>query len=123
MEPQRYITSLGEEIAARRARVRDLMYQPRYLTDGEWKESDLRTVLRRILPQSVTVGRGFVVSEAQTSHQTDILIYDASVPVLFRDGDLAFVTPDAVLGLIEVKSEPAKREDFREAIRQLAGDV
>ncbi len=38
------------------------------------------------------------------SSQLDVLLFDATKPVLFRDGDLAFVTPDAVVGIIEVES-------------------
>jgi hypothetical protein len=54
----------------------------------------------------VVVGRGFVVSpeESRTSSQIDVLIYDGSKPVLFRDGDLVFVTADAVLAVIDVKT-------------------
>jgi hypothetical protein len=67
------------------------------------------------------VGRGFVVDRETASHQIDILIRDGSKPVLFRDGDLALVTPDAVLGLIEVKSRVSPGS-FAEAARRLASD-
>lgn len=53
-------------------------------TDGESKEVALRTVLRRHLPTSVIVGRGFIVTRDQSSTQVDILIVDANKPTLFQ---------------------------------------
>jgi hypothetical protein len=85
-------------------RVREL--KRNWQADGEWKESVLRTILRRHLPTDVSVGRGFVVAGGgRESGQIDILIHRNSRPVLFRDGDLVIVTPDAVCGIIEVKTE------------------
>src|SRR5437867_11508345 len=104
MRPQAYFQSLTAEVDALKDRVRYLIEDRHWQTDGEWKESVIRQVLRRHLPQSVSVSRGFVVTANATSRQIDVLIVDSSKPVLFRDGDLVFVTPDAVLGVLEVKS-------------------
>src|SRR6058998_3443160 len=104
MRTQAYFQSLAAEVEALKDRVRYLIEDAHWQTDGEWKESVIRQVLRRHLPQSVSVGRGFVVTATATSRQIDVLIVDSGKPVLFRDGDLVFVTPDAVLGVIEVKS-------------------
>ena len=76
-------------------------------------------MLRRNLPDSIGVRNGFVVAGHQSSHQLDIIIYDQSAPILFRDGDLVFVTPDAVRGIIEVKSKVAANS-FRIAAKKLA---
>ena len=96
--------SLTQELMSTKNRVRDFIEDAHWLTDGEWKESVLRNVLRRNLPKSVEVGRGFVICGTQSSKQIDILIFRSDCPVLFRDGDLVFLTPDAVIGIIEVKS-------------------
>ena len=58
----------------------------------------------------------------QSTHQLDILIYARSAPVLFRDGDLVFVTPDAVRGIIEVKSSVTV-STFRAAVKKLANAI
>lgn len=98
------------------------MEDPHWLTVGEWKESVIRQVLRRNLPAVAEVCRGFVITGSRASHQIDVLIRDATKPVVFRDGDLAFVTPDAVLGIIEVKSNLTPSL-FEESLAKLAADI
>lgn len=122
MDLRNYFESLGTEVDALKQRVRYLLADRHWQTDGEWKESVVRQVLRRHLPATALVGRGFVVTGESATHQVDILIHDASKPVLFRDGDLVFVTPDAVVGVIEVKSRVTSSL-FRDAARKLASDI
>lgn len=122
MRTEQYFRSLAIEMGALRDRVRFLIEDRHWQTDGEWKESVIRQVLRRHLPASVSVGRGFVVARNRVSHQIDILIYDSSKPRLFQDGDLAFVTPDAVLGVVEVKSR-APPTIIDAAAKKLATDM
>ena len=95
--------SLSDELYAVKDRIRNLVLH--WGTDGASKEVALRSVLRRHLPKSVVIGTGFIVSEKYSSTQIDILIVDASKPMLFSDGDLIIVTPDAVRAIIEVKTE------------------
>lgn len=104
MNVEKYFSSLSDELLALKDRVRYLIQGEHWLTDGEWKESALRTILRRHLPSNVQVGRGFFLSGTYTSKQVDILLHDTAYPVLFQDADLAMVTPDAVRGILEVKS-------------------
>lgn len=122
MRVEEYFRSLTIELEALKDRVRHLIDDRHWQTDGEWKESVVRQVLRRQLPASTAVGRGFVVSATGVSHQLDVLISDISKPVLFRDGDLVFVTPDAVLGVIEVKAR-ATPAIVAEAAAKLATDM
>lgn len=122
MKLEHYFTSLAQELGSLKGRVRHLIADAHWLTDGEWKESVVRQVLRRNLPATVEVGRGFVVTGNRASRQLDVLIRDASKPVVFRDGDLAFITPDAVLGVIEVKSRMTAGI-FEDSLRKLASDI
>lgn len=122
MDVQNYFESLGREVDSLKQRVRDLIADAHWQTDGEWKESVVRQVLRRPLPATAVVGRGFVVTGQCATHQLDVLVHDASKPLLFRDGDLVFVTPDAVLGVIEVKSR-VTLSLFRESAQKLASDI
>lgn len=104
MDVAQYFRSLSRELVALRDRVRLFIDDHHWQTDGEWKEAVLRNQLRRNFSNSIQVGRGFVISKSEPSRQIDLLIYDTSKPVLFRDGDLVFVTPDAVRGIVEVKT-------------------
>lgn len=122
MNVRQYFESLGQEVNSLRQRVRYLLAEPNWQTDGEWKESVIRQVLRRHLPITATVSRGFIVTASAASSQIDILIHDASRPVVFKDGDLVFVTPDAVLGIVEVKASVG-RTRFIEALTKLARNI
>ena len=113
-----YHKSLTNELHALKDRVRNLAEH--WPTDGEYKEAALRTVLRRHLPESLIVGRGFVVTENSGSTQIDLLIVDGNKPTLFRDGDLMFVTPDCVRAVIEVKTTLPSSADVEDCAIKLA---
>src|SRR5215510_13798348 len=97
-----YYRSLTSELEAVKDRVRNFIAGNHWLTDGEWRESVLRAIMAQRLPSNVNIGRGFVITEDGPTTQCDILIYRSDRPILFRQGDLAFVTPDAVVAIIEV---------------------
>lgn len=115
---QAYHRSITAELHTLKNRIRNLV--DHWPTDGEYKEVALRSVMRRHVPQSLMVGRGFVVNKDATSRQVDVLVADRSKPTLFHDGDLMIVTPDAVRAIIEVKTEIRTPSKWREAIQQIA---
>lgn len=119
MDVRAHFLSLTRELEALKDRVRNFSSAPHWQTVGEWKESVLRATLRRYLPPNIEPLRGFIVTEMQTSRQIDVLLYDATKPVLFRDGDLVFVPPDAVLGIVEVKSRVDGPAGLRSALAPL----
>ncbi|MBZ4646927.1 MAG: hypothetical protein JG777_2416 [Clostridia bacterium] len=104
MDLLNYYKSIGEEICSTKDRIRFLMNNTHFLTDGELKESILRQVIRRYLPEHIKIARGFIHNGEACSSQVDVLIYDSKYPVLFKEGDLVFVTPDSVRAVIEVKA-------------------
>jgi len=124
MDIEAHFRSLTDELESLRDRVRNFSVNtPHWQTDGEWKESVLRSVLRGVLPSHIEPLRGFVIAPSAGSGQIDVLLYDNRRPLLFRNGDLAFVTPDAVAGIIEVKSLIASRNQLRSALHSLADDA
>jgi len=124
MDVKAHFRSITQELEALRDRVRNFsVATPHWPTDGEWKESVLRAVLKGYLPSHIEPLRGFVVTPNRGSGQIDLLLYDNRKPVLFRNGDLVFVTPDAVLGIVEVKSKIHNRTGLREALGSLADDA
>jgi len=117
-----YFTSISLELNALKNRVRNFIADNQWQTDGEWKESVLRTILRRNLPDNIEAGRGFIVKPDECPSQIDVLIYDASKPVLYKDGELVFVTSDAVKGIIEVKSK-IYRNTLKDTLSKLADNA
>src|SRR5947208_2238829 len=76
--------SLAGELRSLKNRVRNYIEDSHWQTDGEWKESVLRSVLSRNMPDTTKIGRGFVVNQYYSSTQIDILIYRHDSPVFFR---------------------------------------
>jgi hypothetical protein len=104
MNLELHFRSISGELGALKNRVRYMIQDGHWPTDGEWKESVVRSIIRRSAPSTVSVGRGFVVTREGASTQIDVLVYDNAHPVLYRDGDLVFVSPAACLAAVEVKS-------------------
>jgi hypothetical protein len=117
--------SLSAELETLKNRVRNFIQGSHWQTDGEWKESVLRSILSRTMPESIKIGRGFIVKQNYSSTQIDILIYRNDTPVFFRDGDLVFVPPEGVLGIIEVKTKVNKQklEQSLSKLIQIRGNI
>lgn len=103
--------STGKELSAVKDRVRNLV--DHWPEDGRYKEVILKSMIQRFLPEKFNICSGFVVrktdnrAEHESSNQIDLIIYDRSYPVLFKEGDFAIVTPDSVSAIIEVKANIA----------------
>jgi hypothetical protein len=119
MDIENYFKDLTNELDALKNRVRHYIHDAHWLADGEWKESVLRTILKRHLPSNVGVGRGFIVKAEESSTQIDILLYDNTKPLLFRDGDFVIVTSDTALGAIEVKTKLRRADNLRDAVNSV----
>lgn len=113
-----YHESVTAELNAVKNRIRSLVMH--WQTDGEWKEASLRHVLRRHLPGSSVVCRGFIVGPGCSSTQIDLLVLRPEKPMLFSDGELAIVTPDVPAAIVEVKTGLAGQQDWCEAASKLA---
>ena len=110
--------SISKELFAVKDRIRNLVKH--WGTDGEHKEVALRSILRKHLPESAIIGRGFIVTEHESSTQIDILIVDSRKPTLFKEGDLMIVTPDSVLAVIEVKTRQRTYSNVKETLTKLS---
>jgi hypothetical protein len=118
MDPVAYFKDLSKELRAVQNRVRHLIGDVHWPSDGAWKESVLRTVLRRYFPPSFTVGSGFILTDAGVSSQMDILVCDDSAPILFRDGDFLISTAACVRAAVEVKTHLSAQK-LNEALEKL----
>lgn len=119
MDVAKHFRSITDELDSLKDRVRNFISDRHWLTDGEWKESVLRAIIARRLPDTVRIGRGFILTEEGPTTQCDIVLYRSDCPILFREGDLVFLTPDSVLAVVEVKSKVTKAI-LSESIRKLA---
>ena len=101
--------SNNREFVALKDKVRNLVTH--HAEDGAYKEAIVKNFLKRVLPEKYLIGTGFVIRNQtgeygshEDSKQLDIIIYEDSSPVIFKEGDFVILTPDSVLGIIEVKS-------------------
>ncbi|NLE61472.1 MAG: hypothetical protein GX616_24235, partial [Planctomycetes bacterium] len=116
-----YHESIAGELRVTKDRMRHLIGDRHWQSDGEHKEAILRKILRGHVAQSLEIGRGFVCGEGETSSQIDVLITRRDRPTLFRDGEMLLVTPDAVAAIIEVKTRI--RDDLAEILEKLADNA
>jgi len=102
--------STSKEMNAIKDRVRNLIGGYNWGEEGRYKESILINTLRRFIPKTFAVGTGFVIKKTErnilhdSSSQIDLIIYDTAFPLLFSEGDFVILTPEAVRGIIEVKT-------------------
>lgn len=100
-----YQQSIAAEFIAIKDRVRFFIDDNHWGEDGRYKEVILINYLKRILPNSVSVGTGFVKNNGgELTNQIDIIIYKEQYPKLFSEGDFVILMPESVIGIIEVKS-------------------
>jgi hypothetical protein len=107
-----YLQSWSAELLSRADRVRHLIGDAHWLSDGHHKEELLREFLLHYLPPDLVTARGFVknaTSPEICSTEIDILISDLLVcPPFFHEGALQIVDAASVVAHIEVKTEFSK---------------
>jgi len=125
-----YHRSIALEFNAKKNRIRDIVEH--WPEDGSYKERLLLTTLRNHLPSNLNVGSGFIVrrkpqkpslkgtpiNEIESSSQVDIIVYRNTSPTLFKDDDFVIVTAEAVIGIIEVKTN-LKNQKPRNVIKKM----
>ena len=103
-----YLTTWGSELAARQSRVRQLIGDAHWLTDGHHKEAILREFLVRYLPQECECSTGFVrgsAAETGCSPEVDIMLFSRRVHIpYFFEGGVSIIDPASLIANIEVKS-------------------
>lgn len=99
----------GSELRAKVSRLDKLIGRKHWLSVGTYKENLVRSALAAKLPKKYEIGTGFVMAKIDTervlSRQIDLLIWDShSHAPFFRDGEFVIISPEALVGAIEVKS-------------------
>jgi hypothetical protein len=90
-------------------------------TRGSLAQDVLRSLLAEFLPTQWAAGTGFILNPSNlTSKQIDIILYDRSVTApVYRDDNIAVVSPDTAKIAIEVKSNLDKKA-FKDAVKNAA---
>lgn len=102
-----YHKSITKEIISTNKRVRDLVTH--WGEEGRYKEVVFKNILKRYLPKNLEIATGFIIKptrrgEHEESKQIDVIIYENSFPVLFKEADFVIMTPEGVRGIVEVKA-------------------
>ncbi|KON83378.1 hypothetical protein AF331_17950 [Rossellomorea marisflavi] len=101
----KYQKSIADEFSAIKDRVEYFIENVHNGENGRYREIILMNYLKKILPEGIGVGTGFVRNrEGKITKQIDIIVYRNSYPKLFEEGDFVIIMPESVLGIIEVKS-------------------
>ena len=121
-----FYKSFGYELSAIKNRVRNLIGAANWGEEGRYKEAILKNCIGRFLPNQYSLGTGFVlvkgIEKVQVTSQIDIIVYDTSYPVLFKEGDFVIVLPHSVRGIIEVKTN-GDSSKFAKSIKKINNDA
>jgi len=116
-----YHKTTTKELLALTDKVRNLINH--WGEEGRYKEAVLKNIIRRFLPDKYAIGTGFVIKQTEnrgehlSSRQIDLLIYDNTSPILFKEGDFVIITADSVRAIIEVKAN-LQNQNLTSIIRQ-----
>ncbi len=119
--PEEFQKSINQELILVKDRVKNLIEIDvnHHGEDGSYREAILRNVIKRFLPNNISIGTGFVVAKKsqnfKRTSQIDIILYDNTYPLLFQEGDFIITTPKNVKAIIEVKTT-IKNTDLKEII-------
>lgn len=106
--------SISRELLIIKDRVRNLISDAHWGEEGRYKESVLKNVISRFLPSNLSLASGFIIKmeneDIKRSRQIDIIVYDNTSPLFFREGDFIITSPDNVLATIEVKTNIRGRD-------------
>ncbi len=107
-----FFGSTATALKAQGQRVRNLIGDSHWQSDGTYKERLLKNAIREIVPSTFKVGDGFLIYQKdkeqehfEVSCQIDVLVYDDRfVAPIFRDGDFAIILAETALAAMEIKS-------------------
>ena len=112
--PHDYFRSLSAELDVQADRVRSLIGDAHWLSDGGHKEALLRGLIERHMPSGTLVSRGFLVgplSPTVCSREQDVLVLNTSTDSpFFNSGGLAITSSEHAYACLSVKSAFGKNE-------------
>jgi len=109
-----YFKSLGDELLSQHNRVRNLIGNRHWVSDGHHKEYLLTSLLKRYIPANVILSRGFIVdpndSELCSKEQDIIAVSTKEHGPLFNQGGLIVALSNTVIASISIKTKMTRKE-------------
>jgi hypothetical protein len=119
----KFYESISYELMGVKDRVRNIIGDSHWFSDGKYKEVVLKNIITKFLPQGFSIGNGFVInSEREITGEIDLIIYDNSSPILFKEGDFVIVLANSVRAIIQVKTRVGDITQLRDAIMKANED-
>ena len=110
--PNEFLASLNSELQSQASRVRNLIGDAHWLSDGEHKESIVRHLVERYVPDGFEVTSGFAINVENPdlpSKQLDVVVVDRRFePPLFRRDAFAVFFVTTLVSVISIKSKFTK---------------
>lgn len=120
---QAYLSSWGAELASQAHRVRQLIGDAHWLSDGHHKEALIRDFLERYVPPQLTITTGFVLAaraDQPCSPEIDVMVVDPAAHLpLFAQSELSIVAPASILAHLQIKSAFGATE-LRDALHNVS---
>jgi len=122
---RQFTKSYIEQFLAEKNRVFKLLGLAQQYSSGIFREGLLRSFLRKILPNSVSISSGFIYGfeVEKNSQQIDIIIWDSSkYGVIFSIDEFVIVPPESVIAIITVKSH-MRKSDLENGLKNLSSVI
>jgi hypothetical protein len=107
--PVSYLKSWSNELSSQALRIRLLIGDGHWPSDGRHKELLLIGFLKRYLPTYLILGTGFITAQSVSSdcsREIDVIVCDPSLePPWLNESGIIITPPTPVLAQIQVKSE------------------
>jgi len=120
--PNQFLESLNAELQSQSSRVRNLIGDSHWLSDGEHKESIVRHLVQRYVPDGFEVTSGFALNVENpdvSSRQLDVVVIDRRFePPLFKQEAFAIFFATTLVSTISIKSKFTK-SSFGESLENL----
>jgi len=116
---KKFYESINAELLSVKDRVRAIIGSAHWGMDGVYKEAILKNIIKRFLPKNYSIGTGFVINaDRAITKQIDLIIYDDSSPILFKEGDFIIVMAHTVKGIIQVKTKINNWAELKNIIKE-----
>ncbi len=118
-----FYRSLTDELHALNHQIHTFLSPAKPFLPAWGLASSLRQLLRKYISADLAVARGIIVHTGACSELIEVLVYSQDYPLLYREGDTVFVSPQAVRGVLSVVPEDGDLTAIESSLRTLGAAV